>query len=334
MSTTTPTLDMLAVATEAVRLAALATSAVSSGNLPMGKLSKNDKSPVTVADFAAQAVVALHLQAELHQPLTMVGEESADALRAPDAIDMRHSVLAAVRVALPDAQEDAILDAIDLGCHDGRAETYWTLDPVDGTKGFLRGGQYAIALAWLKAGQVALGVMGAPHLPKDKQAPPANACPPGCLFGAVRGQGAWQAPMVDPAARENIRVADWSPGQPIASCESVEAAHSRQDIAAQVLKTVGGSLPVRLDSQAKYGMVARGQAHAYLRLPTRPGYVERIWDHAAGSLIAREAGAVVTDIDGHALDFGHGRGLEQNRGIVCASPQLHPQLIEALSGQF
>jgi 3'(2'), 5'-bisphosphate nucleotidase len=84
-------------------------------------------------------------------------------------------------------------------------------------------------------------------------------------------------------------------------------------------------------SQCKYAVVARGQAHAYLRLPTKAGYVERIWDHAAGSLVATEAGALVTDIDGKPLDFSHGRGLETNRGIVAASAALHPRLIEAIA---
>jgi 3'(2'), 5'-bisphosphate nucleotidase len=86
----------------------------------------------------------------------------------------------------------------------------------------------------------------------------------------------------------------------------------------------------RLDSQAKYAVVASGAADAYLRLPTRPGYIERIWDHAAGSLVATEAGAVVTDITGKPLDFSSGRGLEGNRGVVCATSVVHSRLIERI----
>ena len=87
---------------------------------------------------------------------------------------------------------------------------------------------------------------------------------------------------------------------------------------------------MRLDSQCKYAVVARGQADAYLRMPTSKTYVEKIWDHAAGSIIATEAGAVVTDINGAALDFTHGRQLETNRGVVCAVPHVHGQIIEAI----
>ena len=78
-------------------------------------------------------------------------------------------------------------------------------------------------------------------------------------------------------------------------------------------------------------VVARGQADAYLRLPTSYTYVEKIWDHAAGMLVAQEAGAVVTDIDGKALDFSRGAGLSANRGVVCAPPALHAALLGAIT---
>ena len=87
---------------------------------------------------------------------------------------------------------------------------------------------------------------------------------------------------------------------------------------------------VRLDSQCKYAVVARGQAEVYLRLPSKKGYVERIWDHAAGALIAQEAGCVVTDVFGKPLDFSHGRGLEANKGVVVAPVALHGRIIAAI----
>ena len=73
---------------------------------------------------------------------------------------------------------------------------------------------------------------------------------------------------------------------------------------------------MRLDSQAKYAVVARGEAEAYLRLPTRADYREKIWDHAAGVLIVEEAGGTVTDITGRPLEFTHGRDLAANRGVI------------------
>ena len=88
--------------------------------------------------------------------------------------------------------------------------------------------------------------------------------------------------------------------------------------------------PVQMDSQCKYALLARGDADVYLRLPSKRGYVERIWDHAAGMLIAQEAGCVVTDIRGKSLDFSRGRGLEANEGILGAPPELHARLLNAI----
>ena len=88
--------------------------------------------------------------------------------------------------------------------------------------------------------------------------------------------------------------------------------------------------PLRIDSQVKYGVLARGDVSIYLRLPTRADYEEKIWDHAAGSLIVTEAGGEVSDVRDHPLDFSVGRLLSHNVGIVATNGKLHPQVIDAV----
>jgi 3'(2'), 5'-bisphosphate nucleotidase len=111
----------------------------------------------------------------------------------------------------------------------------------------------------------------------------------------------------------------------------VEEAHSNLQRTEEVMERVGPArAPARLDSQAKYAVVARGQADVYLRIPTKKGYGEWIWDHAAGALIAAEAGCAVTDLDGKALDFGQGRRLTANRGIVVGPPDVHGRIVGAV----
>jgi 3'-phosphoadenosine 5'-phosphosulfate (PAPS) 3'-phosphatase len=68
-------------------------------------------------------------------------------------------------------------------------EGFWCLDPIDGTKGFLRGEQYAVCLALIVDSKVQLGVIGCPNLPQDASQPDG---PRGAMFVAVRGQGAQQ----------------------------------------------------------------------------------------------------------------------------------------------
>lgn len=64
----------------------------------------------------------------------------------------------------------------------------WTIDPIDGTKGFLRGEQYAVCLALIVDAQVKVGVIGCPNLPVSATGPNRK----GCIFVAVRGHGVEQ----------------------------------------------------------------------------------------------------------------------------------------------
>jgi 3'(2'), 5'-bisphosphate nucleotidase len=320
----------LELAVEVVGQAALVARAVQQNLQRIAQLTKDDRSPVTVADFAVQAIVALSLQQ--HEHALIVGEESGDALRETANQSLREAVVEAVRMVLPDAADSDILAAIDSGNHDGSAETYWTLDPVDGTKGFLRGQQYAVSLAWIDRGHVVLGVLGCPNLPINQSLPLDDADRHGSLYVASAGCGSWERRLDDPTASPTrLRRLLMADGDPLRTCESVEAAHSSHDNASRVLSALGRPVePVRLDSQCKYALVARSQADAYLRLPTGKNYVEKVWDHAAGMIVAAESGAMVSDILGRPLDVTHGRRLEANRGIVCAAPEVHGDLIAAI----
>ena len=73
------------------------------------------------------------------------------------------------------------------------ADRYWTLDPIDGTKGFLRGDQYAVALALVVDGDVKVGVLGCPNL-TDGYQPEIGG--PGSLVVAARGEGTWVTPLM------------------------------------------------------------------------------------------------------------------------------------------
>jgi 3'(2'), 5'-bisphosphate nucleotidase len=175
--------------------------------------------------------------------------------------------------------------------------------------------------------------MGCPNLPAHHEQPLEEPDPAGMLYAAAHGGGAWayRGSDVD-ATPSRIGIAAPRDDGSVRVCESAEAAHSSQSDSAAIMDDLGvRTEPVRLDSQCKYAVVGRGQADAYLRLPTKKGYVEKIWDHAAGKIIAQEAGATVSDIAGVPLDFSRGRTLQGNRGIVCAASGLHDRLIEAIA---
>ncbi|MCB9846845.1 MAG: 3'(2'),5'-bisphosphate nucleotidase [Phycisphaeraceae bacterium] len=295
-------------------------------------ITKDDRSPVTIADFASQAVIA-HRLTEALGPIHLVAEEDSASLREPANAGTLAEVVEAVRLVWPDANTDDVLSAIDIGNDDGSGRSFWTLDPIDGTKGFLRGEQYAVSLAWIDHEHVVLGVLGCPNLSADFSRPFDDPDPHGTMYSAYGGTGVWEQRADKPEdAGVRLRLLDSEAGQAVRLCESVEAAHSKHDATAKIMERIapGGYESVRLDSQCKYAVVARGQADAYIRMPTKKGYREKIWDHAAGSIIATEAGCPVSDIFDKGLDFSHGSTLETNRGIVCAAPRLHGTIIEAI----
>lgn len=340
----------LRVAELAVQRAAILTKKVFREKAK-GTLSKDDKSPVTIGDFGAQALI-IHAIKKNFPTDEVVGEEEASSLRGDG--DLSSQIWNLVNdVKVGDAESDSILggclpsesimlDLIDQGSSAGGARgRIWALDPIDGTKGFLRGGQYAVCLALLVDGDVKVGVLGCPNLPVDDSAPltedigsnQTDQEGKGVLFAAVQGQGATGRPL-SAAALGPSKSLSMRPVPNIAQavfCESVEAGHSSKGDNAAIAEKLGiTSKPVQMDSQAKYGSIARGAGDLYLRLPVKKDYQEKIWDHAAGDLIVREAGGMVTDANGKRLDFSKGRTLKDNKGVVAAPEAIHAKVLDVV----
>lgn len=313
------------IAIQCVREAALLCRAVQA-KISDGVLEKKDKSPVTVADFGSQALVCRAIR-EAFPNDPIIAEEDSEALRQPGNVHLLEQVVAEVHMLRPGTDAETVSNWIDYGGAQEYSDRYWTLDPIDGTKGFLRGQQYAIALALIVDGEITVAALACPNLPPSADGPGES----GVIYTAIRGGGAAAISIdggIDPAPVSVSETADSSAAR---FCESVESGHTSHSDSASVSEVLGiQAEPVRLDSQAKYAIVARGEADIYLRLPTRPGYVEKIWDHAAGALVVTEAGGRVTDIAGKPLDFSHGALLKSNRGIIVTNGLLHDRVLDAL----
>jgi 3'(2'), 5'-bisphosphate nucleotidase len=291
-------------------------------------IQKDDRSPVTIADFGAQAVVNTVLMAEFPDD-PVVGEEDAATLREPENGQLLQKILDQYIQYVPGGTSEELFSAIDHGtAAPDPAGRFWTLDPIDGTKGFLRGDQYAIALGLIENGTVVLGILGCPNLPLNAAEPDRKK---GCVFIAVRGQGTVMRAIDDPEETP-VRVDTITDPARAVFCESVESAHTSHGRSAQVAEILNVTAePFRIDSQCKYAAVARGDASIYMRLPSKKGYQEKIWDHAAGSIVVEEAGGTVSDTHGKALDFSLGKTLAGNAGIIATNGALHERVISALN---
>ncbi len=288
---------------------------------------KSDRSPVTIADYGSQAIICKLIRERFPQD-TIVAEEDSKELRRPERSKILEHVRNYVSQFVTASSSEEVCSWIDFSSNT-TTDRFWALDPIDGTKGFLRGDQYAIALALVEHGTVMFGILACPNLYEDAEQPLGGK---GCLFVGLKGRGSVQMDEngKNQRAISVSRISNPAEAVITESVESNHADHLAHQRLAQRLRIAQPSL--KMDSQAKYGILARGEVTLYLRVPSlsEPGYKENIWDHAAGAIIAEEAGGRVTDVLGKPLDFSCGVKMARNHGVVVSNGILHDAVLKAL----
>ncbi|MGK5093351.1 inositol monophosphatase family protein [Deltaproteobacteria bacterium TL4] len=273
---------------------------------------KQDESPVTAADLCGQVIIRKSLKKEFPED-RVFAEEDSSLLR--ENLKLRKVVLTSLQTVMEISEEEMMTLLEDKG--NPQALRQWYLDPIDGTKGFISGEQYAIALALVKKGEVQMSVLGCPNF---NQLSPLSAE----IFYAIKNFGAYR---IETNAKETLLSVNRTGSlNQLMSCESKN--HSKNSVLPQLLKRLGIEIPpLKLDSQVKYACLASGIASLYLRI--QPGWVENAWDHAAGLLLVTEAGGLVTDTRGQPLVF-NGQTLEGIKGIIVSDGRYHQQILEIL----
>ncbi len=300
----------------------------------LADLMKDDRSPVTVADLAVQVAVTAALRAaDVEDADRIVGEEGVDSLDEGGTVMIEQVMrlssealdAAGLSTCIPGTEGDLreLLDAGGLDPEKEGRDRFWCLDPIDGTKGFLRRQQFAIALGLVEGDTPLCGVLGCPHLPLGQAADYGMADPIGSIYLGVVGDGAFAGPASADSVADlsPISVSASPPDGRVRVCLSYEKAHGDQDRTSAALEATGVSTtPIRIDSQCKYAMVASGRADLYLRL-AREGYREKSWDHAGGCAVVRAAGGIVESATGRPLRID-GRWVDASGGIVVRTPAV------------
>jgi 3'(2'), 5'-bisphosphate nucleotidase len=229
---------------------------------------KHDTSPVTEADRAAELVILAAL-ARLAPGVPVIAEEEVAAGRIP-----------------------------------AHGDTYFLVDPLDGTKEFVRGGDdYTVNIGLIAGGSPKLGVVFAPAT--------------GRLHGGSVGRGAWVEENGEP--RRDIRTRERGPQMTAVASKS----HLNQATVDYLHEAAGKCGYVAVGSSLKFCIVAEGEADIYPRAsPTSE------WDTAAGHAVLLAAGGLVDGPDGEPLRYGKKAFL--NRAFVATSgwkpPRLDPYL--------
>jgi 3'(2'), 5'-bisphosphate nucleotidase len=336
----------------------------------VGAETKADDSPVTIADFAAQALLISALHAVFPED-RFIGEESADALRQNEALadrvwqlvlrakedayvrqdgtgEVQHGA-EALTLSFPASKEE-MFKRIDMG---GKGEVtgqgrVWVMDPVDGTATFMQGKQYAVALCLLVDGEQQVGVVGCPNLAFNVNGPlrqtpihedqvDETGC--GVVLSAIKGQGTFVRSMQEISLGDPHRVDLTSlPTKPLSDLDFVEATIGKTSLSQPEHKAVaehlGSQWPGTIvwSQQMKYVALTLGATDVMVRIPKTKERYTYIWDHAGGHILFQEAGGVIRDFDGKDIDFARGRQIkgEVNYGMIGAMPDVFADVDRAV----
>lgn len=226
-----------------------------------GIVSKADETPLTRADLAAHHTILAGLQ----------------------SLDFKAPIL---------SEESAAIDFSERN----NWTTYWLVDPLDGTREFIRrNGEFSVNIALIHHGEPVLGVVYAPVLK--------------VTYFASRGEGAWK--QVDKAQAKRIHVRE-------APEDSVIVARSRSRQTGPMMKrfldNIGRHEELTMGSALKSCMVAEGAADVYPRLgPTSE------WDTGAAQCVVEEAGGHFHDVTMKALRYNTRESLINPHFLVYGS---------------
>ena len=228
---------------------------------------KSDQSPVTICDRAAEKLILAAL-AEAAPGIPVIAEEEVAAGRIP--------------------------------AHD---DTYFLVDPLDGTKEFVRGGDdYTVNIGLIEKGEPKLGVV---HQPAT-----------GKLWGGLVGEGAF---IDEGGSRRSIHCRELGEARAAIASKS----HYNQATDDYLAEAIGLCDHVSIGSSLKFCILAEGKADIYPRLsPTSE------WDTAAGHAVLLAAGGRVDGLDGRPLQYGKTAFLNRGFGSTAGweAPAIGPYM--------
>ncbi len=335
MPSLTPKDDRLEIALEAILAGLGALRVVLSDPRARIPVIKGDGSPVTAGDLAVQMAVCAVL-AKRSPDLAVVGEEGEGSVSGEGGAELLARAVAAVRSSMG---SEAPSDPVELLMQPPRqpGAKWWTVDPIDGTKGFRSARHYALCLALVESGRATVGVLSCPTLvmgrdPLEIGEDSQN----GTIYCAVQGEGAWK---FQPADRQrSVTLPMTALRRPMRTtatlrvCDSIEGGSRAERMRGVMAATGLAWSSVSLDSQCKYALVAEGAADCFMRVPGSRG-AEKVWDHAPGVVVAQEAGASVSDLCGNPLVF-MGESLDRNVGTLACDREIAPAIHRVAAQQF
>ncbi|KAL2205930.1 carbohydrate phosphatase [Sarocladium strictum] len=299
-----------------------------------GAVEKNDQSPVTIADFAIQALLASTLKHAFPED-TFVGEEDSSKLRQD--LLLLESVWELLQWLTEDedtaklctlpASRQHMCELIDQCGNSAPAKEgrTWIFDPIDGTKAFMSGHLYAINIGFLADGEQTLSAIGCPNLSINAKAPLRNEdVDPegkGCIVYAVKGHGAYVRPIHnEDATLRRLAINTVAKVEDLRFVSCLDNVNSAlPGIHDDIYQRLGAPAPT-CDVIAwvlRWVSLAMGLSSATVWIYKDRKRCGKVWDHAGAMLTFEEAGGVIRCALGKKIDLKSGRLMDQNFGFVA-----------------
>jgi len=271
---------------------------------------KDDKTPVTLADYASQTYIISELR-DLFPDDRIIAEEGNLQFINAKAENL-------IRKCLNDLNLGDIKSIKDSISYRGvSSERQWTIDPIDGTMGYKKGLSYAVGIGFMIKSVPTICTIAVPNYKGKNLA----------IFSAEKGQGAKVSYTKNSST--SISVSRKSNYEDFILCHSL---HYDKPWVINFARKIGITKYVQIDSMAKFCMVADGSADIYIK-PLN-NYPTSSWDFLPGDLLVREAGGHVSDLNGEPLKFIEEKCLWTLPGIIGSNGVLKNSLIALVKEYF
>ncbi len=267
---------------------------------------KNDESPVTLADFASQIFITSQIKKNFPKD-QVIAEEDASVFLNPNVLDILKKCYIALNYKIEDNLKDILTYSGPV------SKRQWTVDPVDGTKGYQKNLVYAIGIGFMVNSKPTVCAIGTPNY-KNRDL---------TIFSAQKNHGARIS--YGNHAFNKIRVSN---NQEIKTFRFCHSLHYDEPWVMKFASMLGITNFVQIDSMAKLCMVAEGSAEIYIK----PLNMTRsfTWDFLPGDLLIKEAGGKITDIKGNPIKYVNERCSVTAPGLIASNGIRHEELLNAL----
>ena len=267
---------------------------------------KKDDSPVTLADFASQIFIISEIRKKFPEDQIIAEEESSNFLNS-NAKDLLKRCYKSLRINI----EKSLKESLDY--RGPNSNRQWTVDPIDGTKGFQKNLAYAIGIGLMVQFEPMVSAIGVPNYKNTSLS----------IFSAEKNKGAKVSHGDQNFTK--IRVSEIKELKTSRMCYSL---HYNKPWVLDFAQSLGITNFIAMDSMAKLCMVAEGSAEIYVK----PMNIQRsfTWDFLPGELLVKEAGGVITDINGNLIKYKNDKCKVTAPGLIASNGINHEDLIVAL----